>query len=140
MSFRSEHEAPAAGVYPWCHASCDVDWCLVNDRRLRVPPEVPSPPRASSSAPAPAVDERQFAAVVGEAIRTARQQLGMTQVQVAERAGLSSNYVARLERGELGPSLFVATRLAEALEVTVDHLVSGGGGQAVRTTTRRKAL
>lgn len=64
----------------------------------------------------------------------------MTQVQIAERAGLSSNYVARLERGELGPSLFVATRLAEALEVSVDQLVSGGDGQTVRTTTRRKVV
>ena len=36
--------------------------------------------------------------------------------ELADASGLSSNYVARLERGELGASLFVAMRIAEALE------------------------
>jgi predicted transcriptional regulator len=55
-----------------------------------------------------ATDPKAFAAVVGEAVRRHRQGLGWTQVQLAEAAQLSPNYVARLERGELGAALFVA--------------------------------
>jgi UDP-N-acetylglucosamine 1-carboxyvinyltransferase len=83
-------------------------------------------------------NSQDFASSVGERIRLARQQKGWTQVELAEAAGLSSNYVARLERGELGASLFVAARLAEALGTTLDGLAQSGGAPA-RTTTKRRA-
>lgn len=73
----------------------------------------------------PPSDPREFAITVGESIRSARQELGWTQAQLAEAAELSVNYVARLERGELGPSLFVASRLASALGSPLEALVSG---------------
>ena len=82
-----------------------------------------------------------FNTMVGEAIRRARQEHGWTQAFLAEQAGLSPNYVARLERGELGPSLFVASRLCEALSVEVDTLVTPGSTQGRKTTqTKRRAL
>lgn len=84
------------------------------------------------------VDSHDFASNVGERIRVARQQKGWTQVELAEAAGLSSNYVARLERGELGASLFVAMKIAEALSVTLDVLVQTQA-QPARTTTKRRA-
>jgi ribosome-binding protein aMBF1 (putative translation factor) len=65
-----------------------------------------------------------FNLMVGETIRRLRQGRGWTQVQLAEQARLSSNYVARLERGELGPSLFVANKLCKACDVNLDALVS----------------
>jgi transcriptional regulator with XRE-family HTH domain len=68
-------------------------------------------------------------------MRRMRQEHGWTQAELAERAGLSANYVARLERGELGPSLFVAFRIAEALETQVESLISGNAGR--RTGKRR---
>ena len=58
-------------------------------------------------------------------------------MQLAEAAGLSPNYVARLERGELGPSLFVANQICEALDIDVEALLSPSGGH-VRRTGRRK--
>ena len=82
-------------------------------------------------------DSHEFASSVGERIRVARQQKGWTQVELAEAASLSSNYVARLERGELGASLFVAMRIAEALGVTLDVLVQPQAA-AARTTTKRR--
>ncbi len=83
-------------------------------------------------------DSHEFASTVGERIRVARQQKGWTQVELADAAGLSSNYVARLERGELGASLFVAMKIAEALGVTLDVLV-GAQAPTARTTTKRRA-
>jgi ribosome-binding protein aMBF1 (putative translation factor) len=98
---------------------------------------------------ASAVDEqdehRSFNVTVGEAIRRARQEHGWTQAHLAEQAGLSPNYIARLERGELGPSLFVANRICGALTIDLETLVTpivGGSGvqPARRTTGKRKAL
>ncbi len=87
-------------------------------------------------------DPEAFALLVGERIRNARQERGWTQVELADAAGLSSNYVARLERGELGPSLFVACKLAEAFGLNVDALVGppeAATGRRRRTSGTRSA-
>ena len=75
--------------------------------------------------------------MVGEAVRKARQARGWTQAQLALEAGFSPNYIARLERGELGPSLFVANQLCGALGIDVDTLTTPAA--APRTTRRRIA-
>ena len=81
-------------------------------------------------------DPGEFAAAVGEGIRVARQVHGWTQAQLAEGAGLSVNYVSRLERGEVGPSLFVASRIADTLGLSIEALIAGGGPP--RRTSRRR--
>jgi transcriptional regulator with XRE-family HTH domain len=78
-------------------------------------------------------DPKTFAAVVGEGVRRHRQAAGWTQVQLAEAAGLSPNYVARLERGELGPSLFVAHQLSRTFGVPVGNFY-----ETPQRTTRRR--
>lgn len=83
-------------------------------------------------------DHRAFNLTVGEAIRRARQEHGWTQAHLAEEAGLSPNYIARLERGELGPSLFVARHICEALGMPLDGLV-GPGAAGTRRTAKRRA-
>ncbi len=81
---------------------------------------------------------------VGEAIRRSRQEHSWTQAFLAEQAGLSPNYIARLERGELGPSLFVANRICMALEINLEVLVTPAGAATPPTrktsTTRRRVL
>lgn len=85
-------------------------------------------------------EHRAFNTIVGEAIRRARQEHGWTQAFLAEQAGLSPNYVARLERGELGPSLFVASRLCDALGMEIDLLVVPHGQARKTTGTKRRVL
>ena len=89
-------------------------------------------------------EHRSFNVTVGEAIRRARQEHGWTQAHLAEQAGLSPNYIARLERGELGPSLFVANRICGALTMELEVLVTPVSGAAPtvarRTTTKRRAV
>lgn len=46
----------------------------------------------------------QFASI-GKNIRKYRKQAGMTQDELAEKAGLSTNYIGSMERGEKTPSL-----------------------------------
>ncbi len=89
----------------------------------------------------PQDEHRVFNSIVGEGIRRARQEHGWTQAFLAEQAGLSPNYIARLERGELGPSLFVANQICQALTIDLEVLVTPPGGSAGkgRTTKRRAA-
>lgn len=94
--------------------------------------------KTETARPGGARDEhRSFNTMVGEAIRRARQEHAWTQAFLAEQAGLSPNYIARLERGELGPSLFVANRICEALSIEVDALVAPAGLGTYHTGKRR---
>lgn len=47
----------------------------------------------------------------------------LTQEQAAERAGISPQYVSKIERGRCSPSLDVSTRLAAALGVKLATIV-----------------
>ncbi|MGH7271883.1 MAG: helix-turn-helix domain-containing protein [Polyangiaceae bacterium] len=80
-------------------------------------------------------DPKAFAVIVGESVRRNRQARGWTQVELAETAGLSPNYIARLERGEMGPSFFVAHHLGHTLGIDVSALLT----TPQRTTRRRMA-
>lgn len=59
----------------------------------------------------------------GAEVRDRRERAGWSQAELARRAGTTTNTVARIERGELEPSLSMADRLAEALGVRVDTLI-----------------
>jgi transcriptional regulator with XRE-family HTH domain len=78
-----------------------------------------------------ATSDDGFGAIVGAVIRQARHRAGWTQAHVAELAGLSPNYIARLERGELAPSLYVANRIRLALGISLEEL--SGRGKAPTT-------
>lgn len=61
---------------------------------------------------------------IGRNIRKFRQEQNFRQEDLAERAGLSVNYVGALERGEKYPSLETFIVIANALHVTSDMLLS----------------
>jgi ribosome-binding protein aMBF1 (putative translation factor) len=97
--------------------------------------------KAPAKTPEAVQDEHHtFNTVVGEGIRRARQEHGWTQAFLADQAGLSPNYIARLERGELGPSLFVANRICDALNIMLEELVGAPAGGAVRKTTTKRRI
>ena len=48
-------------------------------------------------------------------LRTARRERGLTQAQLARRAGTTQSYVGRIERGEVAPSLNTLNRLLHAM-------------------------
>lgn len=62
---------------------------------------------------------------IGGRIRTIRLKNGMTQEQLAEAANLSVPYISHIERGFKRPSLETLMRVAGALHVTADCLLSG---------------
>lgn len=53
----------------------------------------------------------------GKNIKKARAAAGMTQKQVAEKAGLHVNYIARIERGEENPSYEAIEKIIKSLKV-----------------------
>ena len=55
--------------------------------------------------------------MVGKRIRFFREQDGLTQAQLAEKVGLSNNYVGLIERGEKHPKIDTLNKIAQALEV-----------------------
>lgn len=56
-------------------------------------------------------------------LKQLRQARGWTQAQLAEKAGFSRAYIARLEIGRHDPPLSALEKLAKALRVTVGKLV-----------------
>ena len=62
---------------------------------------------------------------IGQRIRMLRMKSGLTQEQLAEASDLSVPYLSHIERGSKRASLETLVRVAEALDVTVDRLLSG---------------
>jgi len=64
---------------------------------------------------------------IGLKIAYYRKKRGYTQAQLAERVGVSTNYLGLIERGNNGKSYSMETLLsiAEALDVAVADLFSG---------------
>ena len=85
--------------------------------------------------------EKPFNLQVGAALREARHARVWTQARLADNAGLSPNFIARVERGEMGVSLFVANRMCRALGIELRALVGRGGetrSGVVRRAARRR--
>ena len=60
---------------------------------------------------------------LGQTIRWKRENLGLTQNEVAERAGLDRNYIGMVERGERNPSYLSLIKIAKGLNLTVFQLI-----------------
>ena len=53
----------------------------------------------------------------GKNIRIARNKIGLTQQQVADKAKMHVNYYARIERGEENPSYEALEKIIKALRI-----------------------
>lgn len=65
-----------------------------------------------------------FAATCCQVIRERRQQLGLSQEEVAKRSGLARSYICDVERGARHPSLRNVSTLAKALGIPTSTLIS----------------
>lgn len=61
---------------------------------------------------------------LGQRIRERRQELNLSQAELAEYAGLSAGHIARIERGEIVPSLPTVQELERVLEIPLFPLLS----------------
>ena len=78
------------------------------------------------------MDDANLAVTIGKSVRTARAALGLSQADVAEKLGLSLEFIGRIERGVALPSVPTLVSLATALGVSGDALLGLGAERAIR--------
>lgn len=59
-------------------------------------------------------------------LRLARQRAGVSQEELADRAGVDRTYVSGIERGVRNPTIGIVARLAAQLNTTASDLIVGG--------------
>lgn len=74
--------------------------------------------------PSPKYAKNETLVALGSAIRSARQAVGMSQEDLAEKAGLDRSYTGGLERGEHNVTLMGLVNVAGALEMRLSELLS----------------
>jgi transcriptional regulator with XRE-family HTH domain len=73
---------------------------------------------------------------IGGRISEQRKLLGLTQAALAERVGVSKSFVSDLESGNTQASGLVYLRLAQCLDLPLEHLLTGEETQAPRFQPR----
>jgi transcriptional regulator with XRE-family HTH domain len=80
---------------------------------------------------------------IGRRIAELREAAGMTQEDLAGKAGMATENLSRAERGRTTPHLMKLIGIADALGVTLDDIVRGEttkGAEVVRLVRRIEAL
>jgi transcriptional regulator with XRE-family HTH domain len=71
------------------------------------------------------MDRAHFLKNFGSAVRHHRARLGISQEELASRAGLDRTYIGGVERGERNASLLAVARIAHALSTSLGELLNG---------------
>lgn len=61
---------------------------------------------------------------LGKIVKEAREKLGFTQKQIAEKAGVSTNWYARFERGEENASQETRDDIFKILKIKISYKVN----------------
>ena len=75
----------------------------------------------------------------GKRIRKRRQELKLTQGDLASALGLTPQHISGIEQDKRNPSLSSLAKLAEELGITVDYLITGKEGVIVDAIPAIKA-
>jgi transcriptional regulator with XRE-family HTH domain len=60
----------------------------------------------------------------GQKVRAERQQQGLSQEELAEKAGVHRTYIGMIERGEKNITLLNIEKIAKALGISLERLMS----------------
>ena len=71
------------------------------------------------------MSHQNLTAAFGKVVRRRRERLGISQEELAHKAGLHRTYIGMLERGQRTPSLLTVALLAKGLGTTIASLVKG---------------
>jgi transcriptional regulator with XRE-family HTH domain len=77
---------------------------------------------------------------IGPRLRALREAMGLSLRDLAERTGVSAPMLSQVERGETSPTLAIAGRIAQGLELSLSQLLrldEGEGVSVVRRGERR---
>jgi len=81
------------------------------------------------------MDDRRF---LGQRIKELRRGRGLSQEQLAEKMGITPNYLSSIERGQENPTLDLLTTLAEALKVELVALFNYPWQKLTASELKRK--
>ena len=94
---------------------------------------------ASTTAPdAPSVEP----IAIGDRVKALREGMGLSLRELADRSGVGAATLSQVERGESSPTLVVAARIADGLELTLSQLLrldEGRNVAVVRSGTGRRS-
>lgn len=60
---------------------------------------------------------------IAENLRKARLGAGFTQLELAKKSGLSTNYISRIERADVSPTVETLEKLAKALKLNSSDIL-----------------
>jgi transcriptional regulator with XRE-family HTH domain len=84
------------------------------------PPRPPPRPPGDSPPAAPAI------VILGANLRRARQRAGLTQAELAQRAGLAQPAISLIEAGQANPTVQTLQQIADALGCSLADLLKAG--------------
>jgi transcriptional regulator with XRE-family HTH domain len=91
-----------------------------------------TPPANTTTAPArDAGSDAVEPVAVGARVRALREGMDLSLRELAERSGVSAATLSQVERGESSPTLAVAARIADGLELTLSQLLRLDEGGSV---------
>ena len=73
----------------------------------------------------------------GEHIATLRKRKGLSQSDLGKAVGTSGDIIGKYERDEVKPSIEVASKIADALEVSLDFLLGKTTAELDKKTLKR---
>lgn len=74
---------------------------------------------------------------LGDNMMLLRKKKGFSQAELGKMIGTSGDVVGRYERGDISPSIEVVSKIADALEVSVDYLIGKTKMELDADTMRR---
>lgn len=77
---------------------------------------------------------------LSQRIRFLRKKKGLNQGELAEKVGINPSHLSRLENGKYQPSVDALQKIAEALEVSVDFLLSDDESGELEVKIENKSL
>ena len=69
-----------------------------------------------------------------------RKQTGMTQIELADKIGVSKSQYIRYETKDVQPPANIMNKLADALGTSVDYLISGDKSEKAKATLKNSEL
>ncbi len=73
----------------------------------------------------------------GSIVVKLRKEQGMSQTALANQLGIHKNVLGRYERGEVFPSIEIARKIADFLDVSLDYLTGKADVQMDKVTRKR---
>jgi transcriptional regulator with XRE-family HTH domain len=69
------------------------------------------------------INHKMFIQKYAQALHFRRMQCKLTQEELAEKCGLHVNYISRMEKGRINPSILTIIKLAKALKTDVKWFI-----------------